>query len=200
MNIFFLSPCYKPHIIAAYHCDKHLPSQIKEAAQMLAQAMIMTKVPESLMPVTVEGAPMKGGHPHHPITQWVCADLDNFYWTKSLLKALMQEYAWRTGKQHFYWDQLEKFRVSCIGIVSNKTIFPEHGAIGEDTKTFQTYGRALWNKPLWQQYQLYYIHDKREMLTYTRRAIPSWLPEGLGTQAPYKETFAQRMARIYNKK
>ena len=84
MNLFILSQ--DPFTNAQYHCDQHLNSQIKEAAQMLSTvaALLLNrgkKIAHLYEPT----------HVNHPCTKWVAENRHNAEWTKNYATLLNLE-------------------------------------------------------------------------------------------------------------
>lgn len=87
MNIFALDA--EPHRAAEYHCDKHVPKMMLEAAQMLSTMVHVLAPNEISSGVDNVGAPIltwrgnkvyKPTHANHPCSKWVQHSRRNALW------------------------------------------------------------------------------------------------------------------------
>lgn len=111
MNVFFLNSNSK--LCAQYHVDRHVVSQLKEAAQLLSTAhRILDGTPYidtssgrkikrwKLEDNTLESLFYKATHVNHPSAVWVRQSAENYMWLSKLLWDLSDEYTYRYGKVH----------------------------------------------------------------------------------------------------
>jgi hypothetical protein len=166
MNIFILHR--NPQVAAHMHCDKHVVKMCLEYAQLLSTS-------ERLAGKDYEGL-YKPTHENHPCAVWVRSHPANFTWTLTLLKHLLDEYTYRYGKVH-------KSSEVYNAIIDNTDWLPY------DNK--KIYGWWKQNPPMCMpddskhkdeymvvtSYRQYYLNHKKDMLKYTRREYPDWVPE-----------------------
>lgn len=172
MNIFVTNYC--PKISARSLCDIHLRSQLKESAQMLANAFSLERLAESDCPRTQKGHPRKHGYPRHPCTLWSYRSKENFMWLIEHTKEMDKERLYRdpSKNRHFSltfvdWCENNVDDIDFKG--SGLTKFAV--AISEDKKCREITGFD--GLPAIDQYKLYYIYDK-PFAKWTRRMPPSW--------------------------
>lgn len=85
MNIFILDR--NPQQAASYHCDVHVVSQLKEAAQIMSTAC-------HLMGVWAKGM-NRPTHAAHPCVVWATKSLENLEWLNDLAFHLNNEFRLR---------------------------------------------------------------------------------------------------------
>lgn len=105
-NIFVLDEC--PKVCARMHCNKHVRSQVKEAVQILIQALINggADINNGRAPTKADGTPHRGFYPNHPCVKWAQESFSNWNWLESHAHYLCEEYERRFGKQHASKRQL----------------------------------------------------------------------------------------------
>lgn len=89
MNILALDS--NPIRCARYHCDTHVNTMVKEAAQILSTTHIA---------VTGIQVACKAYNPNNPCVRWVRESINNYLWLYDLYVALLNEYEFRKGKSH----------------------------------------------------------------------------------------------------
>ena len=156
MNLFILDN--RPSVAARYHCDKHVVKMVLETAQLLSTA-------HRLHDEEVDGFIYQATHFNHPCSIWVRKCAGNYRWTYRLFKALAKEYHYRYGRQHKSWlilqDRLAKP--------------PRNIPRGRQTPFALAMPDKYKQDDAVQAYRDYYIGDKSEMFTFTRRDIPDWV-------------------------
>lgn len=107
-NIFILDECSEA--CARMHCDKHVRSQVKEAVQILIQALINGGADpyNGRAPKKADGTPHRGFYPNHPCVKWAQESTGNWLWLHGLAFALCNEYLRRFGKEHASRRQLSQ--------------------------------------------------------------------------------------------
>ncbi len=156
MNIFYLSNNLEK--CARYHADKHVVKMILEYAQILCTANNLTGV----------YSPYKSTHKNHPCVKWVMESLDNWLWLRELSKELNIEYQYRFShiRNHKSYDviaSLELPNLDSNGVTDHPQCMPEILQIPND--------------PI-QAYRLYYLTEKKSLLKWSRRSVPSWVLGG----------------------
>jgi hypothetical protein len=183
MNFFILDT--NPYLCAQYHCDKHLVSQIKEAAQMLShycweleifnnnsQLRNCIKMGDRwyFTPPNADNnssilicSKLKGGHSKHPCVKWLFESPINRDWAAKLLISLIDEYFNRFKKRHAYADVAEFFK--CWFSDSTPKI-PHKFA---EALPFGMHGNSTVEK-----YRYYYKTVKRPIAKWNRSTQPDW--------------------------
>lgn len=160
MNIFFLD--WNPTLCAQYHTDKHVVKMIVETAQLLSTAHHVSNS---------EVAPFvyRKTHTNHPSAVWVRQNSTNYTWTFALLKALLQEYTYRYGKEH-----------STAKLVHYLSFLPKDMPI---TRLVSRPPQAMPDEykadDCITAYRNYYKNGKSHLHTWTKREKPKWLEENL---------------------
>jgi hypothetical protein len=100
MNIFFLS--LLPDEIASMSCDQHVVKIQLEICQMLYTAWFLSGESYEGAPPTKDGSRngYKPAHINHPMTMWVCSNLENYTFACEIGVSLTLEYTRRYGKIH----------------------------------------------------------------------------------------------------
>jgi hypothetical protein len=175
MNIFYLSEF--PDQAAKYHYDKHVISQVKEAAQMLSTAhrvldgkqIITTRNNRKYTYYKLENNDeliYKATHVNHPSTIWVRQSKQHYEWLYNLFLALLSEYQYRSGKIH-----------ACSKLSAILAYYPanikDNGFIQPPQAMPEIYHRA----DSVEAYQLYYCIDKHRLMKYTNRHIPKFIQD-----------------------
>lgn len=175
MNIFYLDN--DPTIAAQMHCDKHVVKMILETAQLLSTAHRLLdgtqyidsssgrKIKRWKLNGINDSLLYKATHINHPSNVWVRETSGNYEWTYNLFVALCDEYTFRYGKTHLTDTKL---RAALKNIPKNilnkqKTIIPQ---------CMPNHCARL--NPV-SGYRNYYITEKKSMLKYTKRNVPSWV-------------------------
>ena len=153
MNIFVLD--FDPQKAAQYHCDKHVIKMILESAQLLSTCNRYFGLDEGY----------KSTHLNHPCSKWVRESLDNYMWLVSLGYYLNEEYKYRYNKtiNHKSMDVILGLSVPEKLPDIGPTAFAQ--AMPDEYKSIDTV----------ESYRAYYIIEKRDILTYTKREAPEWL-------------------------
>ena len=148
MNIFVLDE--NPSLAAKYHCDKHVVKMILESAQMLST---INPSPSSYKPT----------HKNHPCTLWAAASFNNYQWLYRLALALGDEYTYRYGKVH-----------KSIGVILSLPN-PKHLPNTPRTPFALAMPDQYKSACAIESYRAYYVNEKKDILKYTKRAIPSFI-------------------------
>jgi hypothetical protein len=174
MNRFILDK--DPQIAAEYHCDKHVVKMILEECQMLCTAHRI------LDGVETEGKSKSGRkakrwviddhrndtlyqatHVNHPCTQWSMFTTNNYIWSVSLLRCLLDEYKFRYGKQH-KCEELYPILQRLPTNIKSGVLTPFPQAMPDDCKR---------DHPV-DGYRAYYIDHKARFAKWTNRPVPEW--------------------------
>lgn len=169
LNIFVLSN--NPEDCAKFHCDKHVVKMILESAQMLMSAYYYTLNPKLLEEFIKHPDSYKLTHKNHPCTIWTRTSLENWKWLYSLMYYLNIElktrYNWDKKDNHKSYEKLNRI-ISEFG-------FPDLPKI-EITPFAIAMPKELINQAdVVESYRRYYIENKKEILKYTNREVPSWI-------------------------
>lgn len=153
MNIFVLDE--NPKLCAEYHANIHVVKMLLEAMQLLYSTYYFTdSVPENAYKLT---------HQNHPCSKWVRESLSNWLWLKELATELYKEYKFR------YNDKIHK-----SGELIYTLPMPNINDIGL-TKRPQAMDFKYQELDVVVAYRNYYKDAKKDLLHYTKRAIPSWI-------------------------
>ena len=156
MNIFHLPK--DPKIFAEYHCDKNVVKMILETAQMLSTAYRKKfNDGEELY---------KTAFPKHPMTIWVGASGDNFFWTIKLLDQLLYQYTLRYKKVH------STIKISNLFHGRYKLW---HGWKTEFTPPPQCMPDEYKHEDYITAYKQYYIGEKKRFAKYTGVDTPDFM-------------------------
>ena len=160
MNIFVLM--LDPEECAKHHCDKHVVKMILETAQILCAVHYITESPHP--------PPYKKTHSKHPCVLWTAESLDNYLWLVALGRALAAEYVFRYSTQEkpkshkslqvIEWAAAHLPPLEAKGVTTRPQAMPDHYRVDGDPVS---------------AYRAYYMGEKAELLTYTRREVPNWL-------------------------
>ena len=156
MNIFHLHKV--PKVCAKYHCDKHVVKMILETAQMLSTAYRKHCGDDDKL--------YKSAYPKHPMTIWVGASGDNFFWTIKLLDQLLYQYTVRYKKVH------STIKISNLFHGRYKLW---HGWKTEFTPPPQCMPDKYKHKSYITAYRQYYIGEKKRFAKYTEVDTPDFL-------------------------
>ena len=178
MNRFILDK--DPLIAAEYHCDKHVVKMILEECQMLCTAHRI------LDGVEVEGMSKSGRkakrwviddyrndklyqatHMNHPCTQWSMFTTNNYTWSVSLLRCLLDEYKFRYKKDH-KCEELYPFLQRLPHNIRSGPLTPFPQAMPDECKR---------DNPV-DGYRNYYITHKAGFAKWTSRDVPEWFVNG----------------------
>jgi hypothetical protein len=153
MNIFFLDKNIEECV--KMHCDKHVVKMILEYAQLLSSVHRVTN-PE------YEGDHYKLTHKNHPDAIWARSSIENYAYLISLAISLGEEYTFRYGKVHKSIGVIERMPIPSLPDLS----FTEPPkCVHDDFKGIEDIVEA---------YRAYYIRDKRDFCTWTKRPVPYW--------------------------
>lgn len=162
MNIFVLSK--DPKLAAKYHCDKHVVKMTLETAQIMS-----TVVRELGFVKFSTGLKVyQSTHKNHPCVLWAQQSYENFMWLGELGAALANEFHYRYNKTHKSQDVI--IQCAFIGIFEMDN-FPIKGM----TEFVQAMPAQYRNLNPVRAYRDYYIHEKSNLLTYTKREKPLWI-------------------------
>lgn len=158
MNIFALDK--NPEICARYHLDRHCVKMITEHVQMISTIGFDLGM----------NVPYKPTHRNHPSTVWARSSRQNMKWLIELTTALNSEYIFRYDKKlnHKSYDAM-----CSIDLESLMNKLPDIGM----TNFHQAMPEHLRDKNPIRGYRNYYATDKKHLLKYTKRDLPSWLSE-----------------------
>lgn len=164
MNIFFLDE--DPVLAAEYHCDKHVVKMIVETAQLLSTACWhLGDWSDDLYRPT---------HDNHPCALWVRSSRGNYVWTLDLLDALLEEFNYRYPRKggHATARLIPALRRR---IASDAVRWPSEDL----TPPAQAMPEQYRGPDPASAYRRYYLAEKRDLLTYTRRTAPDWVEKGI---------------------
>ena len=163
MNIFVLDK--DPRLCAQYHCDKHVLKQIPDIAKILC-----TVIRESGTPY---GYP--SGNKNHPCIRWTAETDSNFMWLRELGLELCKEYSYRYEKgttnhasesiiRDAYPNDL-KSPLTWRGMTPPPQCIPDYLKLENPVEA----------------YRQYYLIEKADLLSFTRRNVPNWIASmGMG--------------------
>lgn len=152
MNIFVLDEDVKK--CAQAHCDKHVVKMLVEYAQLLCSAYYFTGEDHL--------APYKLTHKNHPCAIWTRGSLSNWRWLRDLGIELHREYTHRYGKTH------------ASGVVIEGLKEPSLEDCGL-TPFAQAMPVEFYELDAVAAYRRYYNIDKKKLLAYSKREVPSWI-------------------------
>jgi hypothetical protein len=152
VNIFVLD--LNIELCAQYHCDKHVVKMILETAQLLSSAVRMAGL----------DAGYKLTHKNHPCAKWARESIDNYYWLSTLAFYLNEEYKFRYNhtKNHKSYDvicELPRPELPEIGLTPFAQAMPDEYKSNDAVES----------------YRAYYMIEKANLLSYTKRGKPEWL-------------------------
>jgi hypothetical protein len=161
MNIFILDE--EPKTAALYHCDKHVGTMIKEAAQMMSAAHRKNeKVLDKIY---------KAGWLKHPCTKWVETSEENYEWLYELYCQLGEQFYLRFGKHHASYKLLKDVLaevppdIPCIGLTAFAQAMSDKYRDPSNAIT---------------AYRNYYLDLKIVFSSWTSPSkVPAWVIEGL---------------------
>jgi hypothetical protein len=174
LNRFILDE--NPRTAAEYHCDKHVVKMILEESQMLStahrildgaefvgQSKSGRKAKRWKLDDSRDDILYQATHVNHPCTQWSMFTSENYVWSVSLLRCLLDEYQYRYGKQHKCETLYNTLRFLPQMIANGKrSQFPQ--AMPDDCKR---------DNPV-DGYRKYYIDHKVRFAKWTGRPVPEW--------------------------
>lgn len=170
MNIFALDR--DPKVSARYYGNVHLSKIFLEITQMLANCFMDFDL--ELAPKTESGTVRKKSHFNHPVSIWMRKSKSNMLWAIEHALALEQERLYRGFNPHKSLKFLSWVIANC-----DKSIVPEGRqtdfAVAISNDKICTSHPDFNKSDSVGKYRLYYSIDKRYMLKYTRREMPSWL-------------------------
>jgi|TARA_R110000803_G_scaffold10752_1_gene32587 hypothetical protein len=152
MNIFVLDTEIKK--CAEYHCDKHVIKMILESVQMMS----------SVVRLSGYDLGYKLTHKNHPCTIWARKSLANYKWLFKLTEGLNAEYRYRYNKtvNHKSYDMVKTLPMPNI---PDTGLTPFAQAMPDQYKS----NNAV------QSYRDYYLNEKANLLTWTKRKTPAWI-------------------------
>ena len=155
MNIFVLDT--DPTIAAQMQCDKHVVKMPLECAQMLSTVHRHYGSDDFQL--------YKSTHKHHPCTLWAATSRANYAWLFDHFRALNDEYKYRYGNTHLSWFKLQAVLAEPPAQMRDDDLTPFAQAMPDEYK----HDDAV------VAYRAYYINEKANLLTYTKRDQPIWL-------------------------
>lgn len=152
MNIFVLDNDI--NTCAKYHCDKHVIKMILESAQMLS----------SVVRLNGHDIGYKLTHQNHPCTIWARKSLSNYLWLFQLTDSLNSEYRYRYNKviNHKSYDMIKTLplpKLPTLGLTPFAQAMPDQYRNTDPVKAYRDY----------------YINEKSNILTWTKRQTPTWV-------------------------
>jgi len=197
MNIFFLHS--RPQLCAIYSMDIHVGKMINECCLMLSIAHYVLDGKEACKYRVLW--PDNPKYHNWTATKWVRTNQKTYQWTIDYLKALCQEYEYRTGKTHMSSRFINALRALPDRIEKNRHSFlPQmYPAVGKNfskkywVPTLKEDGTQLtYEMPFgsgniysdWDTvatYRNYYIYEKSKLKSagWTKRQPPLWYLNGL---------------------
>lgn len=155
MNIFVLDT--NPTIAAKQHCDKHVVKMITESVQMLS----------TVHRLNGNEVGYRKTHYNHPCTKWVAQSPQNYQWLVELTLALHDEWRYRYNHppERMHKSVEVMLTLPSPDFLSNKGLTPFAQAMPEQYKSDDAV----------KAYRAYYLGEKSNILTYTKRECPDWL-------------------------
>jgi len=169
MNIFVLDR--DPKLCAQYHCDKHLLKQIPDVAKILCTVMRESGIPYGYT----------SSNKNHPCVKWVAEADGNFMWLRELGLELCKEYNYRYEKgagghasEHIIRDTYPKN----LGDMNERKKVNEPVGMTPPPQCIPDYLKL--DDPV-EAYRQYYLIEKTDLLSYTKRNVPQWIIDmGMG--------------------
>ncbi len=197
VNIFYLD--HDPAEAARSHCDRHVVKMILESAQMLSTAwhelnpeLLDTDIGSTDPAYPAEdlrsrlAAGLSFGishyignqriyeptHRNHPSAVWARSSTGNYDWLWRLATCLLEEYTFRYGKQHASRHAIRALEFpppACTVDAQSEppAAMPDEAIVLDDDGYIDAVA----------SYRNYYCTEKRPLLTYTRRPVPTWNAE-----------------------
>lgn len=163
MNIFALDK--DPRLCAQYHCDKHILKQIPDIAKILCTVMRESGIPYGYT----------SGDKNHPCVRWVAEADSNFMWLKELGLELCKEYGYRYEK-----EAIGHASEAIIRDAYPKDLKPPHDREGVTPHPQCIPDYLKLDDPI-EAYRQYYLVEKTDLLSYTKRNVPDWVANmGMG--------------------
>jgi hypothetical protein len=180
MNIFYLDP--DPRKCAEMHNDKHTVKMILEYAQLLSTAhrvldgTLNSVISNSGRRKTVytlndarDGILYSATHINHPSAIWVRQSKANYDWLYDLWCRLIEEYAYRYGKDHACAKLDNQLQFSPDNIPKRPKFTEPTPAMPDDVKVS---GDSI------KSYRNYYIQNKQHLASWkgkvNSRNKPEW--------------------------
>ena len=174
MNIFVLDR--DPMICAQYHCDKHILKQIPDTAKILCTVMRESGIPYGYT---------SWKNTNHPCIKWAAENAGNFLWLKELGIQLCNEYTYRYGESGTSGHASEHIIRDCW--IGHEKLGNLHGweewmwTTLSITTPPQCVPSHFENTDLVTAYRQYYLGEKADLLSYTKRDVPMWIQDmGMG--------------------
>ena len=164
MNIFVTDEC--PVKSAQHHCNVHNVKMILEVAQMLSTAhFVLDGVQVGYKPT----------HKNHPCSIWIRETSENYKWAYDHLKALCDEYTFRTGKVHKTSELLKSLaKQPCKIVCGARTPFAmampdpfKKLGVFDQTKAYKAY--------LNEKFKEWACREKPMRVEWHNRAKPDWV-------------------------
>ncbi len=173
MNIFVLDEC--PKLAAEMLCDKHVVSQVKETAQMLAAVAHRYGADPNTLPLTKgTGTPMKNSYPNHPCTLWAGETYENYSWLAAHGLAIAKQKTLRFGTPSFCEKQIRSLVRIIETLPLPQTGQTEHAVAIRDDKRCRKV-RGFDKLDAVGQYRMYYIYDKPFAKWQKLQNRPEWM-------------------------
>ena len=166
MNIFFLDK--DPKLCAQYHCDKHMSQQINNIATILSAVMRKAGI--------IYG--IAHGNKNHPYVLWAEEADGNFLWLRELGMELCKEYSFRYSSTGANGHALEHIIRDCYPESAKKAFgWKNQTKQRKMTRAPQCIPHHFKNEDIVKAYRDYYLVEKADLLTYTKRNVPEWVEE-----------------------
>lgn len=168
MNVFYLDK--DPVKCAQYHCDKHVVKMITEYAQLLSSAHRLLdgehyftysknnrRISRWSLPNEKEEKIYSVFGRNHPITRWVCSNIEIYTFLYLLFVELEKEYEARYGRVHKAFSKTNEVlslppkNISVEKFFEPPLAMPDYCKIGSAVESYREYYRkekayfAKWN-------------------------------------------------------
>lgn len=160
MNIFLLDRDIRK--CAQAHCDKHVNKMILEGAQLLSSAIHV------LDPKLAQDTPnlYRLTHKNHPCAVWVRSCLTHYMYLYELMEELNLEAKFRYGHDKDHLSMLKAREWSPPQNLPIVGFVDPPKCVHDDFKQIPDVVEA---------YRQYYIRDKADIATWTKREPPEWM-------------------------
>ena len=163
MNIFVLHK--NPRLCAQYHCDKHVLKQIPDIAKILCTVMRENGIPYGYT----------SGNKNHPCVRWVAEADSNFVWLRELGLELCKEYGYRYEKGAADHASEGIIRNAYLKSLESMSKLKKASNLEEITLPPLCIPDYLKLDDPIQAYRQYYLVEKADLLSYTKRNVPEWI-------------------------
>lgn len=160
MNIFYLDQDIGA--CARAHMDDHVVKMTLETAQVLCTALHLNDEGN-----TLDDIPYRPTHCSHPCVTWAAESRSNVDWLLDFGLALCEEYTYRYDKTH----ACERKVIDWMIETSPQRIVPDRGMTERPLATDERY--KIHDDPV-TCYRHYYVHEKRNLASWTGREVPTW--------------------------